>query len=305
MGARLVGGSRSVAEGARACSKQAQLPGRQRQAGATIIWHPSGPRRWVLAPVRSSRITWRIRAGADALADSPFTGAAGGAACGDLVRLAVRVEHGRVVDAGFDARGCGAAIAAGSAVVELVRRRAAARGRAAHARGRGRRARRPDSPEAPRRRARGRRAASRAGRGCARRRGEARVPAGPHARGDERRGGQRGRRPARARRRGGGRGCHPRALVASRERRRALLLLAARGGRRPGAGPFDGHPALHARPARGLPRGGRGRLPRGVRGRPNPQPVRALQRDGPLRRDARAGRAPGRGDGSRPATTRA
>jgi tRNA-uridine 2-sulfurtransferase len=48
-------------------------------------------------------------------------GAAGGAACGDLVRLDVRVRGARVDDAGFEASGCGAAIAAASAVVELVR----------------------------------------------------------------------------------------------------------------------------------------------------------------------------------------
>ncbi|MFI5008696.1 MAG: tRNA 2-thiouridine(34) synthase MnmA [Solirubrobacterales bacterium] len=54
-----------------------------------------------------------------------FTGAAGGAACGDLVRVSLRIDpedpEGRVADAGFDAHGCGAAIAAGSATVELVR----------------------------------------------------------------------------------------------------------------------------------------------------------------------------------------
>jgi len=48
-------------------------------------------------------------------------GAAGGAACGDLLRLSVRVDGDCVADAGFDARGCGAAIAAGSAAVALVR----------------------------------------------------------------------------------------------------------------------------------------------------------------------------------------
>jgi tRNA-uridine 2-sulfurtransferase len=47
-------------------------------------------------------------------------GAAGGAACGDLVRLGVVVQGDRVADAGFEASGCGAAIAAGSAAVELV-----------------------------------------------------------------------------------------------------------------------------------------------------------------------------------------
>jgi tRNA-specific 2-thiouridylase len=61
--------------------------------------------------------------GLGALADSPYSGAAGGAACGDLVRVAVRVDRGRIVEAGFDAEGCGAARAAGSAVVELVERK--------------------------------------------------------------------------------------------------------------------------------------------------------------------------------------
>src|SRR3954454_18384281 len=49
------------------------------------------------------------------------TGAAGGAACGDLVRVSVAVRGSRVVDAGADASGCGAAMAAASAVVALVR----------------------------------------------------------------------------------------------------------------------------------------------------------------------------------------
>jgi tRNA-uridine 2-sulfurtransferase len=48
-------------------------------------------------------------------------GAAGGAACGDLVRIGVAVDGDRVAEAGFEASGCGAALAAGSAAVELVR----------------------------------------------------------------------------------------------------------------------------------------------------------------------------------------
>jgi tRNA-specific 2-thiouridylase len=48
------------------------------------------------------------------------TGAAGGAACGDLVTVSLRVEGGRVAEAGFEAAGCGAATAAGSAAVALV-----------------------------------------------------------------------------------------------------------------------------------------------------------------------------------------
>jgi tRNA-specific 2-thiouridylase len=58
--------------------------------------------------------------GLGALAGSPHSGAAGGAACGDLLRVAVRVDGDRIAEAGFDAAGCGAARAAGSAVVELV-----------------------------------------------------------------------------------------------------------------------------------------------------------------------------------------
>ena len=58
--------------------------------------------------------------GLGALAGWPHAGAAGGAACGDLVRIAVRVEGDRVAEAGFDASGCAAVRAAGSAVVELV-----------------------------------------------------------------------------------------------------------------------------------------------------------------------------------------
>jgi tRNA-uridine 2-sulfurtransferase len=58
--------------------------------------------------------------GHGALRDWPHSGAAGGAACGDLVRVAVRLDGDRIAEAGFDAEGCGAALAAGSATVELV-----------------------------------------------------------------------------------------------------------------------------------------------------------------------------------------
>jgi tRNA-specific 2-thiouridylase len=55
--------------------------------------------------------------------DSPpgaFDGAAGGSACGDLIRVSVRVEGERLAAASFEADGCGALIAAGSAAVALV-----------------------------------------------------------------------------------------------------------------------------------------------------------------------------------------
>jgi tRNA-specific 2-thiouridylase len=67
------------------------------------------------------RFEEHLRARRGHIPDDAFSGAAGGAACGDLVRVSVRVEGDRVADAGCDASGCGAAQAAASAVVELVR----------------------------------------------------------------------------------------------------------------------------------------------------------------------------------------
>jgi tRNA-uridine 2-sulfurtransferase len=58
--------------------------------------------------------------GQGALADHPHAGMAGGVACGDLVRIAVRMEGDRIAEAGFTASGCGAATAAASAAVELI-----------------------------------------------------------------------------------------------------------------------------------------------------------------------------------------
>ncbi len=56
--------------------------------------------------------------------DDALTGAAGGAACGDLIRISIAVDplssDARITDAGFDASGCGAVVAAGSATVTLV-----------------------------------------------------------------------------------------------------------------------------------------------------------------------------------------
>jgi tRNA-uridine 2-sulfurtransferase len=52
--------------------------------------------------------------------DGAFTGAAGGAACGDLSRLSLAIERGRVARVTFDAEGCGATRAASAAVAEMV-----------------------------------------------------------------------------------------------------------------------------------------------------------------------------------------
>ena len=97
--------------------KQAQPGYRQRQAGACLegaapILHLMG--------TRTLQDHLCDPNGLGALARSPHTGAAGGAACGDLIRLSVRVEGDRVAEAGFDARGCAAARGAGSAAVDLV-----------------------------------------------------------------------------------------------------------------------------------------------------------------------------------------
>src|SRR5918994_7330212 len=59
-------------------------------------------------------------AGKGALREHRHSGAAGGAACGDVVRIAVRIDGDRVLEAGFDAEGCGALTAAASAVVESI-----------------------------------------------------------------------------------------------------------------------------------------------------------------------------------------
>lgn len=54
------------------------------------------------------------------LADARHRGSAGGAACGDVVEFRVGFDHVGAVEAGFDADGCGALIAACSSAVELV-----------------------------------------------------------------------------------------------------------------------------------------------------------------------------------------
>jgi tRNA-specific 2-thiouridylase len=58
--------------------------------------------------------------GRGAAAPGAVIGSAGGSACGDLIRLALEIEGDRVRSATFDAEGCGAMIACGSACVELV-----------------------------------------------------------------------------------------------------------------------------------------------------------------------------------------
>ena len=51
-----------------------------------------------------------------------FTGAAGGAACGDLARISLTVENGRIASAVFGTEGCAATRAACACVCEMVER---------------------------------------------------------------------------------------------------------------------------------------------------------------------------------------
>jgi tRNA-specific 2-thiouridylase len=53
-------------------------------------------------------------------APDAYTGAAGGAACGDLSRISLVLAEGRIVSVTFDAEGCGATRAATAAVAEMV-----------------------------------------------------------------------------------------------------------------------------------------------------------------------------------------
>ncbi len=55
-----------------------------------------------------------------AAVEGAFTGAAGGAACGDLARISFLVEDERIAAVSFDAEGCGATKAATAAVAEMV-----------------------------------------------------------------------------------------------------------------------------------------------------------------------------------------
>src|ERR1700709_450444 len=49
-----------------------------------------------------------------------FTGAAGGAACGDVSRLSLTVADGRIASVTFDTEGCGATRAATAALAETI-----------------------------------------------------------------------------------------------------------------------------------------------------------------------------------------
>jgi tRNA-uridine 2-sulfurtransferase len=55
--------------------------------------------------------------------DGAFSGSAGGAPCGDLIRISVLIDDGAIGAVSFDAEGCAATRAAGAAVAEMVEER--------------------------------------------------------------------------------------------------------------------------------------------------------------------------------------
>ena len=57
----------------------------------------------------------------DAADSSIGTGVVGAPACGDVMRLQIKVEDGIIVDAKFKTYGCGSAIASSSLVTEWVK----------------------------------------------------------------------------------------------------------------------------------------------------------------------------------------
>jgi nitrogen fixation NifU-like protein len=55
------------------------------------------------------------------IADADGIGTEGNPTCGDVMKISIKVENGRIVDAKFKTFGCGAAIAVSSMVTEMVK----------------------------------------------------------------------------------------------------------------------------------------------------------------------------------------
>ncbi|MFH1691853.1 MAG: Fe-S cluster assembly scaffold protein NifU [Candidatus Omnitrophota bacterium] len=55
------------------------------------------------------------------IVDADGVGNVGNPVCGDIMRLYIKVEEGKIVDAKFKTFGCGAAIATSSMVTDLVK----------------------------------------------------------------------------------------------------------------------------------------------------------------------------------------
>jgi nitrogen fixation NifU-like protein len=55
------------------------------------------------------------------IADADGVGTEGNPTCGDVMKISIKVEDGKIVDAKFKTFGCGAAIAVSSMVTEMVK----------------------------------------------------------------------------------------------------------------------------------------------------------------------------------------
>jgi len=55
------------------------------------------------------------------IADADGIGSVGNPVCGDIMKLYIKVENGKITDAKFKTFGCGAAIATSSMITELVK----------------------------------------------------------------------------------------------------------------------------------------------------------------------------------------
>ena len=57
------------------------------------------------------------------LKDADGVGEVGAAACGDIMKISLKIEEGRITDARFKTFGCGSAIASSSMATELIKGR--------------------------------------------------------------------------------------------------------------------------------------------------------------------------------------
>ncbi len=88
--------------------------------GAAVYACPGAARPRKAWTPRHSSITWPIAAAAGRRFADGFDGAAGGAPCGDLIRISLAVADGRIARTSFDAEGCATARAAAAAAAELA-----------------------------------------------------------------------------------------------------------------------------------------------------------------------------------------